>query len=64
MKKCYCEFDDLNPIHNGIMCDTSDGASRLFGSCDVGQPCTGKETEDYASRKSKLCGKKNLSRRL
>ena len=37
------------------MCDTTDGSSRLFGSCDVDQPCTGDETEDYENRKSKLC---------
>ena len=37
------------------MCDTTDGSSRLFGSCDVGQPCTGDETEEYVNRKSKLC---------
>jgi len=53
--KCYCEFKNKGANNNGIMCDTTDGSSRLFGSCDVDQPCTGDETEDYENRKSKLC---------
>ena len=53
--KCYCEFKDKGADNNGIMCDTTDGSSRYFGSCDVGKPCTGDETEDYVNRKSKLC---------
>ena len=53
--KCYCESKNKGANNNGIMCDTTDGSSRLFGSCDVDQPCTGDETEDYENRKSKLC---------
>jgi len=56
VKDCYCEFDDLDADFNGIMCTTTDGASRRFGSCDAGQPCTGNGTENYGSRKSELCG--------
>ena len=44
--------------HNGILCNTSDGSSHLYGSCDVGQKCTGGltgQTNDFANRKSKLC---------
>ena len=39
------------------MCNTTDGSSRLFGSCDKGQRCTGNETEDYLNRKLELCEK-------
>ena len=56
--KCYCEFKNKGANNNGIMCDTTDGSSRLFGSCDVGQPCIGDETDDYVNRKSKLCKSK------
>ena len=55
VEKCYCEFKNKGVDNNGIMCDMTDGSSRLFGSCDVGQPCTGTETDDYVNRQSKLC---------
>ena len=61
IKTCYCEFDDQDADLNGIMCNTTDGESRIFGSCDAGQPCIGNETENYASRKSELCREKNIS---
>ena len=44
--------------HNGILCNTSDGSSHLYGSCDAGKKCTGGltgQTKDFANRKSKLC---------
>ena len=55
VKNCYCEYDYQEADSNGIMCNTTDGASYLFGSCDAGQICTGDGTENYASRKSELC---------
>ena len=64
VKNCYCEFDDQDADFNGIMCNTTDGESRRFGSYDAGQSCTGDNTENYASRKSELCGEKNISWRL
>lgn len=56
VKNCYCEFDDQDADFNGIMCNTTDGASRRFGSCDAGQSLNGTNTENYASRKTELCG--------
>ena len=57
MEKCYCEFKNADANNNGIMCNTTDGSARLFGSCDIGQRCTGHETENYLNRKLELCEK-------
>ena len=55
IEKCYCEFENMSADNNGIMCQTTDGSSYLFGSCDTGVVCSGNDTYDYANRKSKLC---------
>ena len=67
IEKCYCENPNLSTIStgtNGILCDTTDSSSRLFGSCDSGQVCLGNYTDDYANRKVILCrkGRTNFSR--
>ena len=58
VETCFCEFPNMEAEHNGILCNTSDGSSHLYGSCDAGQKCTGGfrgQTNDFANRKSKLC---------
>ena len=57
VEKCYCEFKNSDANNNGIMCNTTDGSARLFGSCDLGQLCNGDETDDYLNRKQELCEK-------